>query len=107
MNREEIAAKIADMEKLIQNKSAVSSQDDSIENDSETEFALCLGGGGGKGAYQLGVYEALSEYGIWDRVTAIAGASIGSKAEKPGMRSNLRLCLMSIRILCLTESLGS
>lgn len=78
MNREEIVAKIADMEKLIQNKSAVSSQDDSIENDSETEFALCLGGGGGKGAYQLGVYEALSEYGIWDRVTAIAGASIGS-----------------------------
>ena len=66
MNREEIAAKIADMEKLIQNKSAASSQDDDIGSDSETEFALCLGGGGGKGAYQLGVYEALSEHGIWD-----------------------------------------
>ena len=78
MNREEIAAKIAEMEKLIQNNSALPSQDDDIQNDSETEFALCLGGGGGKGAYQLGVYEALNEYGIWDRVTAISGASIGS-----------------------------
>ncbi|MGN0395175.1 MAG: patatin-like phospholipase family protein, partial [Coprococcus sp.] len=41
-------------------------------------FGLCLGGGGGKGAYQLGVYKALIEYGLFDKITAMSGASIGA-----------------------------
>lgn len=37
-----------------------------------------LGGGGGKGSYQVGVYRALADYGLWDSVRAIAGSSIGA-----------------------------
>jgi NTE family protein len=39
---------------------------------------LVLDGGGGKGAYQVGVLKALSENGFLDDVTAISGASIGA-----------------------------
>lgn len=40
-------------------------------------IGLVLDGGGGKGAYQIGVWKALRELG-WDRnVTAIAGTSVG------------------------------
>lgn len=37
-----------------------------------------LGGGGGKGSYQVGVYRALADYGLWDDVKAISGSSIGA-----------------------------
>ncbi len=39
---------------------------------------LVLDGGGGKGAYQLGVIKALSENGLLDDVTMVSGASIGA-----------------------------
>lgn len=39
---------------------------------------LVLAGGGGKGAYQVGVLKALKENGLLDDVTAISGASIGA-----------------------------
>ena len=41
------------------------------------EYGLVLAGGGGKGAYQVGVWKALTEYGIAQKVTAISGASVG------------------------------
>lgn len=41
-------------------------------------IGLVLTGGGGKGAYQVGVLKALAENGLLDDVTAISGASIGS-----------------------------
>lgn len=41
-------------------------------------IGLVLSGGGGKGAYQVGVLKALKENGILDDVTAISGASIGA-----------------------------
>ena len=41
------------------------------------EYGLVLAGGGGKGAYQIGVWKALTEYGIAQKVTAISGASVG------------------------------
>ena len=86
MNRDEIAAKIAELEKKIQmNKlqknGAYSTRSDVglSEHGAKTDsYALSLGGGGGKGAYQLGVYRALSEYGLMDKVTAISGTSIGA-----------------------------
>ncbi len=43
-----------------------------------TGTGLVLSGGGGKGAYQLGVLKALKEKGLLDEVTAISGASIGA-----------------------------
>lgn len=42
------------------------------------ERALVLSGGGGKGAYQVGVLKALSEYGIDKEIKAFSGASIGA-----------------------------
>ena len=51
---------------------------DSTSNSGNDRYALCLGGGGGKGAYQLGVYRALTEYGLMKKVDAISGTSIGA-----------------------------
>lgn len=41
-------------------------------------WGLVLSGGGGKGAYQVGVLKAMAELGMLDRVEAIAGSSIGA-----------------------------
>lgn len=41
------------------------------------EYALVLSGGGGKGAYQVGVWKALNEYGIAQKVSVISGTSVG------------------------------
>lgn len=41
------------------------------------EYGLVLAGGGGKGAYQAGVWKALCEYGIAQKVTVISGTSAG------------------------------
>lgn len=42
------------------------------------EWALVFGGGGGKGAYQVGIWKALREMGFEQFVTAVSGASVGS-----------------------------
>ena len=49
-----------------------------MEKDFTKGIGLVLAGGGGKGAYQLGVLKALKEKGLLDEVTAISGASIGA-----------------------------
>ena len=41
-------------------------------------IGLVLAGGGGKGAYQVGVLKMLQEQGLLEDVTAISGASIGA-----------------------------
>lgn len=46
-------------------------------NVSSQEYGLVLAGGGGKGAYQVGVWKALTEYGFAQKVTAISGTSVG------------------------------
>ena len=82
MNRDEIAAKIAELEKKIQidkmRETSSPHTSDSTSNSGNDRYALCLGGGGGKGAYQLGVYRALTEYGLMKKVDAISGTSIGA-----------------------------
>ena len=40
--------------------------------------ALVLAGGGGKGAYHIGVWKALREFGVDKNITAVAGTSVGS-----------------------------
>lgn len=42
-----------------------------------TRIGLVLDGGGGKGAYQIGVWQALRECGLDDQVTSLAGTSVG------------------------------
>ncbi len=42
------------------------------------KVGLVLSGGGGKGAYELGVWKAIKELGIDKYITAVSGASIGA-----------------------------
>lgn len=42
------------------------------------KFGVVLAGGGGKGAYQIGVLRALAERGLIDRISSISGCSVGS-----------------------------
>lgn len=49
-----------------------------MSNDNNIGTGLVLAGGGGKGAYQIGVLKALKENGLLDDVTHISGASIGA-----------------------------
>lgn len=44
----------------------------------EKEWGLVLGGGGGKGSFQAGVFRALSERGLYQNITAVAGTSVGA-----------------------------
>lgn len=41
-------------------------------------WGLVLAGGGGKGAYQVGVIKALTERGWQDKIVGVSGSSIGS-----------------------------
>lgn len=83
ISKEEIAARIAELEKRIKEENNDSDDKKNVFDPNATDidddsYGLCLGGGGGKGAYQLGVYRALTEYGLIDKVTAISGTSIGA-----------------------------
>jgi len=42
------------------------------------DWGIVFCGGGGKGAYQLGVWKWLIEHGIADKITGISGASVGA-----------------------------
>lgn len=39
---------------------------------------LVLSGGGGKGAYEIGVWRALEEYGVSPNISAVSGTSVGA-----------------------------
>lgn len=41
------------------------------------KLGLCLSGGGGKGAYQIGAWEALIDFGLADQIREISGTSVG------------------------------
>lgn len=41
-------------------------------------IGLVFSGGGGKGSYQIGVWRALEEFGVSQRVGAVAGTSVGA-----------------------------
>ncbi len=42
------------------------------------EWGLVLSGGGGKGAYQIGVLKALDELGIYNDIKMLSGSSVGA-----------------------------
>lgn len=46
--------------------------------DRKNSIGLVLAGGGAKGAYHTGFFRAFYELGLWDRVTAVSGTSIGA-----------------------------
>lgn len=41
-------------------------------------IGLVLAGGGGKGAYHIGIWKALVEYGYMDAVSGVSGTSVGA-----------------------------
>jgi NTE family protein len=61
------------------------------------KLGLCLGGGGARGAYQIGAALALDELGIFDQVQVFSGTSIGSVnaciLASLGVQSSKRLWL--------------
>lgn len=62
-----------------------------MEKDFTKGIGLVLAGGGGKGAYQVGVLKALKEKGLLDDVTAISGASIGAVNAMLYAQENIEL----------------
>jgi len=50
-------------------------------------YGVVLSGGGGKGAYEIGVWRALVEYGIAQKTTVLSGTSVG------GLNAALVTCL--------------
>lgn len=43
-----------------------------------SKIGIALAGGGARGAYQIGAWKALKEYGVYNRISAFSGASVGS-----------------------------
>lgn len=43
-----------------------------------SKIGIALAGGGARGAYQIGAWKALKEYGVFNRISAFSGASVGS-----------------------------
>ncbi|MFC7677824.1 patatin-like phospholipase family protein [Paenibacillus sp. GCM10028914] len=54
-------------------------------------LALVLAGGGGKGAYHIGVWKALREFGVDKNITAVAGTSVGALNAAFFMQGNYGL----------------
>ena len=44
----------------------------------DTRYGIVFSGGGGKGAYQIGVWKYLHEMGIDRKITGVSGASVGA-----------------------------
>jgi NTE family protein len=42
------------------------------------KLGLVFSGGGGKGAYQIGVWKALEEFGLTEKIEAVSGTSVGA-----------------------------
>ena len=42
------------------------------------KIGLVLAGGGGRGAYQIGVWKALRETGLENYITSVSGTSVGA-----------------------------
>ncbi len=42
------------------------------------KLGLSLGGGGAKGAYQVGVWKYLTDIGLTEHISVIAGTSVGA-----------------------------
>lgn len=57
----------------------------------EHKIGLVFDGGGGKGAYQVGVWKALKEAGLDKCVTAIAGTSVGGLNAALFVKGDLKL----------------
>ena len=55
------------------------------------EIGLVFAGGGGKGAYQIGVWKAIRELGLEERINVIAGTSVGALNAALFLKGDLEL----------------
>ena len=69
-----------------------------LKFDTSKTYALTLEGGGARGAYQIGAFEALSEAGV--KINAAAGTSVGALNGALISMGNMELA----RELCLNKS---
>lgn len=46
------------------------------------KFGVCLSGGGGKGAYQIGVWQALRDQGLDQKIAVVSGTSVGGQGNR-------------------------
>lgn len=56
-------------------------------------IGLVFSGGGSRGAYQIGVWKALQELGIANRISAVAGTSVGAINGAAFVQNDLDLAL--------------
>jgi len=56
-----------------------------------SKLALVLAGGGGKGAYQIGVWKALRQFGVDQNIGAIAGTSVGALNATAFLQGDLEI----------------
>ncbi len=54
----------------------------------EKGIGLVLSGGGGKGAYEIGVIKALDKLDITRSITCVSGSSVGAYYNLEGVQSN-------------------
>ena len=59
----------------------------------KNKIGIVFGGGGGKGAYQIGVWKALDELGVCDQIKGVSGASVGALNGSLFYFSNLERAL--------------
>lgn len=57
------------------------------------KLGLVLGGGGGKGSYQIGVFKALEELGIAKHIQVISGTSVGALNAMLFLQQDLDLAI--------------
>lgn len=55
---------------------------------------LVLSGGGGKGAYEIGIWKALDEYGVTPNIVAISGTSVGGLNSAPCLHKGISTWLL-------------
>lgn len=71
------------------------------------KLGLVLAGGGGKGAYQVGVWQALAEAGLAQKIDVVAGTSIGGLHAALFLQDGLDLARKMWLSLTPSQSLGA
>lgn len=61
--------------------------------DTTNDYGLVFSGGGGKGAYEIGVWKALNELKFTSKIRAVSGASVGSLNALLFCQQNYQLAL--------------
>lgn len=54
------------------------------------KIGLVFAGGGGKGAYQIGVWKALKEFGVTDNIQGLSGTSVGALNSALFLQGDIR-----------------